>query len=222
MERFAVSDRTIDRWLIDPTLDFPKPLRINNRRYWKYCEILAWERARESAGPTARRKAAATTEAAEGSDDSLAYSERHGVKAQACLTVATDEEASLIAEHLAPRIEGKTVVEIGGGIGLLAMHMGLFAKRVYCIEANPMWSWAFSVALLKRKPRNVSFLFGAADEFLGAIKGDVAVYCTHSDVAGMGLVARQFAPEVIEVYGEIIDAAPERFDAFARVMRKVV
>jgi hypothetical protein len=158
-------------------------------------------------------------EAMDGSDASLAYSERHGIRAQAVLTVLDDDEAGAIAEHLRPRIEGKTVVEIGGGIGLLSLHLGLVAKRVYCIEANPMWSWVFAGTLLKAKPRNVSFLFGVADEFLGAIKGDVAVYCTHSDVTGMGLVASQFAPLVIDVYGEIIAKAPHQFDALARELR---
>ena len=79
-------------------------------------------------------------EAMEGSRESLAYSERHGIDAQAVLIVTDDDTASLIAESLAPRIAGKTVIEIGGGIGLLSLHMGFIAKRVYCIEANPMWS----------------------------------------------------------------------------------
>lgn len=157
--------------------------------------------------------------AMEGSETSEAYSERHGVNSAAVLTVLDDEAAGLLAEHLAPRIEGKTVVEIGGGIGLLAMHMGMIARRVYCIEANPMWSWTFAQVLLANKPRNVSFLFGAADEFLGAIKGDVAIYCTHSDVTGMGLVAAQFAPVVIDVYGELIKDAPDKFDSLACELR---
>jgi hypothetical protein len=29
----------------------------------------------------------------------------------------------------------------------------------------------------------MSYLFGASDEFVGGIRGDVAVVCTHSDVA---------------------------------------
>ena len=89
--------------------------------------------------------------AMDGSDSSAAYSERHGIASAAVLTVLDDNHAMLIAEHLRPRIEGKTVVEIGGGIGLLAMHMGLIAKRVYCIEANPMWSWTFAEMLLNKK-----------------------------------------------------------------------
>ena len=157
----------------------------------------------------------------EGSEISEAYSERHNVNSAAVLTVLTDEHAGLITDRLASRIEGKTVVEIGGGIGLLALHMGLIAKRVYCIEANPMWSWTFASVLLKSKPKNVSFLFGAADEFVGAIGGDVAIYCTHSDVQGMRLIAAQFAPMVVDVYGEIIEAAPESFDKLATELRKI-
>ena len=161
-------------------------------------------------------------EAMEGSDASLQFSERHGIQSQAVLTVVTDEIADMICERFHDRIAGKTVVEIGGGIGLLALHMGMRAKRVYCIEANPMWSWVFAGTLLRRKPRNVSFLFGAADEFVGAIKGDVAIFCAHSGLDSMRLVAQQFAPEVIDIHGELIAASPGLYDPVASALRKVV
>lgn len=167
------------------------------------------------------RMLGAVYSAMEGSAASLAYSERHGIASAAVLTVTDDETADLIASHLAPRIEGKTVVEIGGGLGLLSMHMGFIAKRVYCIEANPMWSWCFAGTLLAGKPKNVSYLFGAADEFVGCIKADVAIFCTHSGVETMGLVAAQFAPVVIDVYGELIAASPDKFDPLASLLRKV-
>jgi hypothetical protein len=155
----------------------------------------------------------------QGSDMSLAYSERHGIRSAAVLTVDDDAVAYAAASYLESRIAGKTVVEIGGGIGLLALHMGYHAKRVYCIEANPMWSTFFAAELLKSKPKHVSYLFGAADEFIGGIRGDVAVICTHSDVAGMKLVAAQFAPIVIDVWGEIIAMNPDAFDPVARRLR---
>jgi len=141
----------------------------------------------------------------DGSKTAMAYSERHGVKSAAILTIYDDEIADAIAQHLAPRIEGRTVVEVGGGIGLLAFHMAQYAKRVFCIEANPMWSWTHAVVLLKSKPKNVSYLFGAADEFAGLIHADVALFCTHSDTDGMRNEAGRFAPEVIDVYGEIVE-----------------
>lgn len=160
-------------------------------------------------------------EAMDGSEIAEEYARRHGINSAAILTMYDDETAGLMAEHLAPRIEGKTVVEIGGGIGLLALHMGLIAKRVYCIEANPMWSWVFANTLLKTKPKNVSFLFGAADEFLGTIRGDIAVFCTHSDVVGMRLIASRFAPEVIDIHGELIASHPAAFDETARRLRAI-
>lgn len=126
------------------------------------------------------------------------------------LTVADHETASLLTQHLAPRIAGRTILEIGGGIGLLSLHMAQVAKRVYCIEANPVWSFAFTELFLERKPKNLSFLFGAADEFIGCIKADVTIVCTHSDVQGMTLVGRQFSPNVIEVYGESSRQTPRR------------
>jgi len=155
----------------------------------------------------------------EGSDASMEYSNRHGIASAAVLTVTDDETAALIADHLSPRISGKTVVEIGGGIGLLSLHMGRIAKRVYCIEANPMWSMTFVHLMLRVKPRNVSFLFGAADEFVGILRADVAVIATHSDVSGMKLVAAQFAPVVIDIYGEMIAANPDKFDKLASQLR---
>lgn len=160
-------------------------------------------------------------EAMEGSGVVQEYSDRHNINSAAVLTVLDDNHAALIVDRLRDRIEGKTVIEIGGGIGLLAMHMGHVAKRVYCIEANPMWSWTFAQVLLCQKPKNVSFLFGSADEFLGQIKGDVAIFCTHSDVTGMGMVARQFAPIVIDVYGELIASSPESFDRNAVAFRSM-
>ena len=158
--------------------------------------------------------------AMEGSEASMRYSERHNINSAAILTVIDDETAYLVVKSIADRIAGKTVVEIGGGIGLLSLHMGHVAKRVYCIEANPMWSWSFANVLLKQKPKNVSFLFGSADEFVGTIKADVAVFCTHSDIDGMRMVASQFAPSVIDFYSELIAEHPEAFDPLASELRK--
>ncbi|KKK48896.1 hypothetical protein LCGC14_3140500, partial [marine sediment metagenome] len=45
----------------------------------------------------------------EGSEMMADFSERHGIASAAVLTVFDEDGASLIAEHLRPRIEGKTV-----------------------------------------------------------------------------------------------------------------
>lgn len=148
-----------------------------------------------------------------------AYVERHMIKAQPVLTVKDDETAHLITERLSPRIAGRTIIEIGGGLGLLSLHMGLIAKRVYCIEASPIWGWSFQAVLLQHKPKNVSYLFGSADEFEGQIKGDIALFCTHSGVESMRATAEKFAPVVIDIYGEMIAENPSAFDALAVKLR---
>jgi predicted DNA-binding transcriptional regulator AlpA len=38
----GVSDMTIWRWLNDPALNFPKPIYIARRRYWKEADVTAW------------------------------------------------------------------------------------------------------------------------------------------------------------------------------------
>lgn len=43
----GVADMTLWRWVNDPDLNFPKPLYIAKRRYWKEAEILAWLDARD-------------------------------------------------------------------------------------------------------------------------------------------------------------------------------
>ena len=39
MARYGVCDRTIDRWLADPKLCFPKPKIIRKRRYWDEADL---------------------------------------------------------------------------------------------------------------------------------------------------------------------------------------
>lgn len=46
--RYGKTDRTLDRWLKDETLGFPRPVMIRNRRYFKEAELLDWERAQAS------------------------------------------------------------------------------------------------------------------------------------------------------------------------------
>ena len=41
----GVSDMTLWRWLHDDDLGFPKPIRINGRRFWSEDQLVAWERS---------------------------------------------------------------------------------------------------------------------------------------------------------------------------------
>jgi predicted DNA-binding transcriptional regulator AlpA len=46
----GVSDMTIWRWQHDPTLAFPKPLKIRRRNYFKEREVIAWLAAHAPSG----------------------------------------------------------------------------------------------------------------------------------------------------------------------------
>jgi hypothetical protein len=50
-ERYGnVSTRTIDRWLLDPALKFPKPIYIGSTPMWDEDELARWERGRATPG----------------------------------------------------------------------------------------------------------------------------------------------------------------------------
>jgi predicted DNA-binding transcriptional regulator AlpA len=44
--RYGVSAMTLHRWLKDPGHDFPQPIRIGNRRYWRLSDLEEFERRR--------------------------------------------------------------------------------------------------------------------------------------------------------------------------------
>jgi predicted DNA-binding transcriptional regulator AlpA len=44
LARYDICDRTLDRWLADPDMKFPRPIIINRRRYFVLSEIEEWER----------------------------------------------------------------------------------------------------------------------------------------------------------------------------------
>ena len=45
----GVSDMSLHRWLNNPELDFPKPIYISRRRYWREADVIEWLDAREVA-----------------------------------------------------------------------------------------------------------------------------------------------------------------------------
>jgi hypothetical protein len=49
LARYSICDKTLDRWLTEyPALNFPRPMMINKRRYWRQRDLHAWEIARAS------------------------------------------------------------------------------------------------------------------------------------------------------------------------------
>jgi hypothetical protein len=58
-ERYQVNQRTIDRWLDDEKLNFPRPILVNNRRYFPLDQLEAWEISRVRIQPAPPRGVAA-------------------------------------------------------------------------------------------------------------------------------------------------------------------
>lgn len=133
----------------------------------------------------------------EGSDTVMDYHVRHDINSLGILTIYDEESAQSAVSMFAAKIRGKVVVEVGAGIGLLAMEMAKYAKHVYAIEADPAWTYVHVEHLYRRKPTNLTFVFGRAQDMVGLIRADVAVIFTRSDVEGMTALAKQFAPFVV-------------------------
>jgi len=49
LERYGITRTTMQRWLADPKLNFPKPMVRRNRLYFKVGDLEAWERERGNA-----------------------------------------------------------------------------------------------------------------------------------------------------------------------------
>lgn len=143
----------------------------------------------------------------DGSESAAAYHNRHGTESQLIQTTFTDERAGSIAWWLRDRIAGKVVVEIGSGIGLLAMYMAEYASKVYAIEVDPAWSACFVWQLYRQKPKNLTFIFGSADE-APYIASDVAVFATMSGRPAMYRAASRFSGTVIDIYAELLKDLP--------------
>jgi hypothetical protein len=139
------------------------------------------------------------------------FHERHEIDSLLILTVGNWYAAQAEVQKLIPDITGKTVVEIGAGVGMLALQMARYAKHVWAIEADPGWNMVFTRCLYALKPVNLTWIFGRAQELVGVLKADVAVVYTRSDIKGMGVVAAQMAPVLIR--GPLVEYS-ERYSDF--------
>lgn len=138
----------------------------------------------------------------EGGEDVNAYHFRHQIEALLILTILDKRTAKREAARLRERIHGRTVVEIGAGVGLAACEMARYAKRVYAIEADPAWTWVFTRELYRSKPPNLTWIFGTAESVQDFIKADIAVMFTRSGTEQMARAALRMAPSVLHVYSE--------------------
>jgi ribosomal RNA adenine dimethylase len=150
-----------------------------------------------------------------------AWRQRMGIAARHYLTVVRPEDADWILQKLAGRYEGKTVIEIGAGIGVLAARLAERARHVYAIEADPSWNLVYAKyggraesdwdaassdlpeELARVVPRsyhttaiNLTWIFGRAQDMVGQLRGDLAICVTGSDEAALRELAGAFAPDV--------------------------
>jgi len=128
-------------------------------------------------------------------------------KSTLILTVYDEEKARQEVAKFVDIIHDKVVVELGAGIGLLALEMSKYARYVIAIEKDPAWSWVFVKNYLYRKPRNLLFVFGDAEEFVKLlnIKADVVVIYTRSAIEYFIVLALCFSPRKIILNGKIIE-----------------
>lgn len=125
------------------------------------------------------------------------YFADHEINSMLILTVSSWYAAQAEVQKLIPDITGKTVVEIGAGVGMLALQMARYAKYVWAIEADPSWSWVFTEHLYRLKPPNLTWIFGRAQDLIGSLYADVAVIYTRSDLKGMGAIGAAMASRVV-------------------------
>lgn len=129
--------------------------------------------------------------------DQVEYKSRHDVRARPYLTILRPSDATWMLDKLRPIVEGKTVVEIGAGIGVLAVALAGIAARVWAIEADPMWGFVFCRWLYRAKPTNLTYVIDSADHLADTIRADIAVIVTGSDEARLFELGRKFAPVVV-------------------------
>lgn len=101
-------------------------------------------------------------------------------------------------------LNGKDVIEIGAGIGLLAIEVAKFAKYVYAFELDPAWSWIFVTENFYDKPDNMSFIFGDVRDFAYVLNVDLVIIYAYASKKYFTNIAKIFASSII-LNGEIYD-----------------
>lgn len=118
-------------------------------------------------------------------------------KTQLVLLVFNEKIAKAFVDDIKEYIKDKIVLEIGAGIGLLAMEMSKYAKEVFAIEKDPAWTWVFVKELYRRKPKNLTFIFGEAEKFIDIIKPNVIVIYSCSGLDYLIELAKKYKPKKI-------------------------
>ncbi len=136
----------------------------------------------------------------EGYEAAEEFHRRHMTPSCGIITILDKQKVKDTLSIIADEITGKVVVEIGAGVGLLALGMASIAKEVFAIEVDPAWSWAFTKILYELKQSNLTFIFGKAETMIGKINADVAIIVTRSGHKEMPDIGYKLAKKVIDVY----------------------
>ena len=139
-------------------------------------------------------------ECLEGNKDVEDFMDRHNIKSLGILTICEPKRAIEAIDIFGDSLRDKVVVEIGAGVGVAAIELAKVAKHVYAIEADPAWSWVFTRFLYQKKPPNLTWIFGCAEDMIGKIKADTAIIFTHSAKQHLQQLGLSFAPKSILAY----------------------
>ena len=142
----------------------------------------------------------------EGCEDLMRYHKKHGTVSLQILTQFNPEIAQNTVKFFEKEIKDKVVIEIGAGVGFLAVEMAKIAKKVYAIESDAAWSWIFTRSLYRHKPKNLTWIFGDAKEVMNVIHGDIAIVVTRSGIEDLRGIAYRMADKVIMPFQDIKDS----------------
>lgn len=167
-----------------------------------------------------------------GAEIRKAFERREDIKTSHIATIVRPENTRWIVERLAVKFNGKgceqcdaagglrdrcpvcagrggikaladmTIVEIGAGIGWLAVDLARVARRVFAIEADPLFSQAFGRKLYEEKSSNLTWIFGTATPEMATWipKADLVVIVTGSDDERLRKLGEHFA----KMYGDVV------------------
>ena len=127
--RFGVSSMTLRRWMADPNLDFPKAIKVKNRRYFRLSDIEAWVRKRS--GPESTENQIAGRQIISGVIQNYPEFSAAMRKRRIDLRLSTSEVETLsgLQEGYIPKLENYAR-SYGRGMGAETMPLWLGGLRI--------------------------------------------------------------------------------------------
>ena len=128
-ERYGVTQMSLWRWLRDPELKFPQPIRIGRFRYWRLSDLIEWERSRVGTATTAEGATLFHYSSAEGQASIL---ESHEMWASHGWKDARFGGGQYFTDIAPESIGGRTLVDTPEGM----LSLGQLSRRLYEIPWN--------------------------------------------------------------------------------------